>query len=69
MTEMVEQLEIEKKKFYSSRKATNVNKIEIKRVLASIEFTDGKNKEVDSNIPEGIKLVRKLGHYLSDGYK
>ena len=69
MQEMVEQLEIEKKKFHSSKKATDVNKMEIKRILISNEFVDGKNKEIDANTSEGIKLVRKLDHYSSDCYK
>ena len=41
-------VKIEKKKFHSSQKANNVNKVDIKKILVSNEFAYGKKEEADA---------------------
>ena len=52
-------VEIEKKKFRYSKKAIDVNKIDIKKSLVSGEFAYDENKEKDAEYLIGYKTGKK----------
>ena len=53
-------VEIEKKKFRYSKKAIDVNKIDIKKSLVSGEFAYDENKEKDAEYLIGYKTGKKI---------
>ena len=53
-------VEIEKKKFRYSKKAIDVNKIDIKKSLVSGEFAYDENKEKDAKYLIGYKTGKKI---------
>ena len=56
-------VEIEKKKFRCSKKAIDVNKVDIKKSLVSGEFAYDENKEKDAKYLIGYKSGKKIDHY------
>ena len=51
--------EIQKKNFHSSKKAVNVNNVNIEGILISDEFAHGKNKETDAKYFIGYQNDKK----------
>ena len=52
-------IKIEKKKFHSSKKSVNVNKVYIEKTLVSNELAYGKNRKWMPNILYSTKLAKK----------
>ena len=63
-------VEIEKKGFHSSKKAVDLDKMDIEKILVSNEFAHEKNpKKQMQDTSSGIKLVKqKLGPFYFQNY-